>query len=89
MEETRSGPSVLSVRGLTHLPPVSVLGVLLRRAHDRARAGGEEGGGHGPEEIGVWWTSPLGAGPFARVPYRSACCRLTRWLICISAFEHE
>ena len=32
----------------------------------------------------MWWTSPLGAGPFARVPYRSAC-RLTRWLICISA----
>jgi len=40
--------------------------------------------GHGPDELGVWWTSPLGAGPFARVPYRSAC-RLTRWLICISA----
>jgi len=40
--------------------------------------------GHGPEELGVWWTSPLGDGPFARVPYRSAC-RLTRWLICISA----
>ena len=40
--------------------------------------------GHGPEELGVWWTSRLGAGPFARVPYRSAC-RFTRWLICISA----
>ena len=32
----------------------------------------------------MWWTSRLGTGPFARVPYRSAC-RFTRWLICISA----